>query len=246
MICNNCGSNLNSNDTFCPICGARIVKDPNMSANNMLQGNQAQMSTNINQNIESIQSTNQSNFSNNNFQPSYMNSTESFSQNINTEQQNNMNQDLYQPQQSLKPKNKNNKVLLIILIILGSLFFVFFGVGALVAISTNNIQNTISKSRTQSYYTNVLSLKKELSLSCDESDDLEEFLEDYIDNNSMDLDVEVFGDEIIVTAKENGKFSNNLDVRELKNQRSSQGVDISMASKENNYKIIIENPCNNE
>lgn len=246
MICNNCGSNLNLNDVFCPSCGARIVNDPNMSANNMFQSNQTQMPTNINRNMESIQSTNQSNFSNNNFQPSYMNSTESFSQNINTEQQNNMNQDLYQPEQSLKPKNKNNKVLLIILIILGSMFFVFFGVGAFVVISTNNIQNTIGKSRAQSYYDNVLSLKKELSMSCDEFDDLEEFLEEYIDNNSMDLDVEVSDDEIIVTAKENGKFSNNLDVRELKNQSSIQGVDISMASAKNNYKIIIENPCDNE
>ena len=238
MRCTNCGSNLNWNDRFCPNCGVDIANNQSFDANNTFQNNQTQMSSNINQNMEGGQSINQTDFSNNNFQSNYVNSNESLTQNINAEQQNNIDQGLDLQQQPLNTKNNDSKVWLIILIILGSLFLIFGGIALVLVVAQKQVNNQITDSRTRRYFEDVVIVRRAARTAC--ANDGLNTIEQYIESD--DLNVEILNNNVIVTAKNDGKYV-NLNTKVLKSENSN-GINVSDASAKNNYKVIIENPCN--
>ena len=236
MRCTNCGSNLNWN--VCPNCGVAIANNQSFDANNTFQNNQTQMSSNINQNMEGGQSINQTDFSNNNFQSNYVNSNESLTQNINAKQQNNIDQGLDLQQQPLNTKNNDSKVWLIILIILGSLFLIFGGIALVLVVAQKQVNNQITDSRTRRYFEDVVIVRRAARTAC--ANDGLNTIEQYIESD--DLNVEILNNNVIVTAKNDGKYV-NLNTKVLKSENSN-GINVSDASAKNNYKVIIENPCN--
>lgn len=238
MRCTNCGSNLNWNDRVCSNCGVAIANSQNFDANNTFQNNQTQMSSNINQNMEGGQSINQTDFSNNNFQSNYVNSNESLTQNINAKQQNNIDQGLDLQQQPLNTKNNDSKVWLIILIILGSLFLIFGGIALVLVVAQKQVNNQITDSRTRRYFEDVVIVRRAARTAC--ANDGLNTIEQYIESD--DLNVEILNNNVIVTAKNDGKYV-NLNTKVLKSENSN-GINVSDASAKNNYKVIIENPCN--
>lgn len=238
MRCTNCGSNLNWNDSVCPNCGVAIANNQSFDANNTFQNNQTQMSSNINQNMEGGQSINQTDFSNNNFQSNYVNSNESLTQNINAKQQNNIDQGLDLQQQPLNTKNNDSKVWLIILIILGSLFLIFGGIALVLVVAQKQVNNQITDSRTRRYFEDVVIVRRAARTAC--ANDGLNTIEQYIESD--DLNVEILNNNVIVTAKNDGKYV-NLNTKVLKSENSN-GINVSDASAKNNYKVIIENPCN--
>ncbi len=238
MRCTNCGSNLNWNDRVCSNCGVAVAGNQSIDANNTFQNNQTQMSSNINQNMEDGQSINQTDFSNNNFQPNYVNLNESLTQNVNPAQQNNMDQGLELQQQPLNTKSNDSKVWLIILVILGSLFLIFGGIALVLVVAQKQINNQIADSRTRQYFENVVVVKNAARNAC--ANDGLNTIEQYIESD--DLNVEILNNNVIVTAKNDGKYV-NLNTKVLKSENSN-GINVSEASPKNNYKVIIENPCN--
>lgn len=236
MRCTNCGSNLNWNDRVCPNCGVAVAGNQSIDSNNTFQNNQTP--SNINQNMEGGQSINQTDFSNNNFQPNYVNSNESLTQNVNPAQQNNMDQGLDLQQQPLNTKNNDSKVWLIILIILGSLFLIFGGIALVLVVAQKQINNQIADSRTRQYFNNVVVVKSAARNAC--ANDGLNTIEQYIESD--DLNVGILNNNVIVTAKNDGKYV-NLNTKVLKSENSN-GINVSEASPKNNYKVIIENPCN--
>ena len=238
MRCTNCGSNLNWNDRVCPNCGVAIANNQSFDANNTFQKNQTHMSSNINQNMEGGQSINQTDFSNNNFQSNYVNSNESLTQNINAKQQNNIDQGLDLQQQPLNTKNNDSKVWLIILIILGSLFLIFGGIALVLVVAQKQVNNQITDSRTRRYFEDVVIVRRAARTAC--ANDGLNTIEQYIESD--DLNVEILNNNVIVTAKNDGKYV-NLNTKVLKSENSN-GINVSDASAKNNYKVIIENPCN--
>lgn len=238
MRCTNCGSNLNWNDRVCPNCGVAVAGNQSIDSNNTFQNSQTQMSSNINQNMEGGQSINQMDFSNNNFQPNYVNLNESLPQNVNPAQQNNMDQGLNLQQQPLNTKNNDSKVWLIILIILGSLFLIFGGIALVLVVAQKQVNNQITDSRTRQYFNNVVVVKSAARNAC--ANDGLNTIEQYIESD--DLNVEILNNNVIVTAKNDGKYV-NLNTKVLKSENSN-GINVSEASPKNNYKVIIENPCN--
>ncbi len=236
MRCTNCGSNLNWNDRVCPNCGVAVAGNQSIDSNNTFQNSQTQM--NINQSMEGGQSINQMDFSNNNFQPNYVNLNESLPQNVNPAQQNNMDQGLDLQQQPLNTKSNDSKVWLIILIILGSLFLIFGGIALVLVVAQKQINNQIADSRTRQYFENVVVVKNAARNAC--ANDGLNTIEQYIESD--DLNVEILNNNVIVTAKNDGKYV-NLNTKVLKSENSN-GINVSEASPKNNYKVIIENPCN--
>ena len=196
------------------------------------------MSSNINQNMEGGQSINQTDFSNNNFQSNYVNSNESLTQNINAEQQNNIDQGLDLQQQPLNTKNNDSKVWLIILIILGSLFLIFGGIALVLVVAQKQVNNQITDSRTRRYFEDVVIVRRAARTAC--ANDGLNTIEQYIESD--DLNVAIINNNVIVTAKNDGKYV-NLNTKVLKSENSN-GINVSDASAKNNYKVIIENPCN--
>lgn len=188
--------------------------------------------------MEGGQSINQTDFSNNNFQSNYVNSNESLTQNINAKQQNNIDQGLDLQQQPLNTKNNDSKVWLIILIILGSLFLIFGGIALVLVVAQKQVNNQITDSRTRRYFEDVVIVRRAARTAC--ANDGLNTIEQYIESD--DLNVEILNNNVIVTAKNDGKYV-NLNTKVLKSENSN-GINVSDASAKNNYKVIIENPCN--
>lgn len=108
-------------------------------------------------------------------------------------------------------------------------------------IATQQVNKIIKNSRLDSYVTSINSIKKSADLACAQNDLVN--INDYVDN-SDELVITVENNNINVSLGSNSKFQ-NLDEEELKKQKS-QGIDFSSATKENNYKVIINNPCGYE
>ena len=107
----------------------------------------------------------------------------------------------------------------------------------IMVIATMQVNKTIKKSRTKSYYSSALSIEKSAKTACIESN--LNNINQYVDKTD-DINIEVDGNDIIITAKNDGKFS-NIDIELLKKELKT-GIEYEESD---NYKLIIKDPCGN-
>lgn len=129
-------------------------------------------------------------------------------------------------------KNKKNGFTLI------ELLAVIAILAIIVIVATMQVNKTVKSQRTKSYVTSVTNIQKTAKLAC--SDDNLVNIKDYL-SKTDDIDIIIAGNDIEITPKSTGKFT-NLDLNQLqsdlKSLKDSGKITISDA------KITINNPCN--
>ena len=115
---------------------------------------------------------------------------------------------------------------------------IFGGIALVLVVAQKQVNNQITDSRTRRYFEDVVIVRRAARTAC--ANDGLNTIEQYIESD--DLIVEILNNNVIVTAKNDGKYV-NLNTKVLKSENSN-GINVSDASAKNNYKVIIENPCN--